>query len=214
MEINLSSTTVFSYIDLMRTIQKTLYAAWGKDKVKFTAAYPKKSETESIKPPIITYSVLSKEAADLKGTQEIKPRIREVVKLVEHNDLNEDVPEKDKRDIAVELWGQMFDYRILFEIWATDGEEADKIAEDFQHFMFNYTGFYKKSGAQEIIFQSMDSNNGSAQWKTDLIKRSIVYFIRLDEVTGVRCAQFEEFIVTASPYPSAYHMLFDIPLKK
>lgn len=201
MEINITSSTVMSYRDLMRTIQKLLYTSWGNNKVRFTSAYPKKATTENVAPPIITYKVLSKTpgAFGSKNTTELKPRHRETITI-----------EEAGKKIAVEFLGQVFDYKILFELWSEDGESADELVERFQQFMFQYTGFLKKIGVSEIFFESMDSDSGSAEWKTDLIKRSIVYHIRLDEVLGIRSSVIENIITDAVVHDSEYHMIFDI----
>ena len=202
MEINLTSSTIMSYRDLMRTIQKLLYAAWGKDKVRFTSAYPKKTETEKISPPIITYTILSKTPGAFgKNTSEIKPRHRET--LI--------VKEKDK-EFPVELMGQTFDYKILFELWSEDGDSADELAERFQQFMFQYTGYLKKTGVMEILFDGMDGNADTSQWRGDLIKRNMVYHIRLDEVSGARCQMIEEIVIGTLIHDTAYNMLLNLYL--
>lgn len=203
MEINLTSSTIRSYRDLMRTIQKLLYTSWGKDKVRFTSAYPKKTDIASIKPPLITYSVMSKTPGifGAKNTAEIKPRHRETLTINEGG-----------KDIPIELMGQTFDYKILFELWAEDGDTADELVERFQSFMFQYTGYLKKAGALEIIFEGMDDESGNAQWNTELIKRNVIYHVRLDEISGAKCSVIEEITISALLHDTSYDMLLNLYL--
>lgn len=202
MEINLTSSTILSYRDLMRTIQGRLYTSWGIDKIRFTSAYPKKTESDNIVPPIITYSIISKSPGAFgKNTNEIKPRHRETLK----------VKEGDK-DILIDLQGQMFDYKVLFEVWAEDGDSADELAERFQQFMFQYTGYFKKAGVVEVIFEGIESGGTGTQWKTDLIKRSVIYLIRLDEVSGARCPAIEEITINTLMHETAYNMVLNLYL--
>ena len=186
----------------MKTVQQVLYAAWGKDKIQFTSAYPKTSDSKDITPPIITYSILNKTpgAVGSKNTSEIKPRHREFIKI-----------EDEKGNTTnVELFGQLFDYTILFELWAEDGEEADELSERFQYFMSQYIGYFKKAGVSEIVFENMDGTVGNPQWRTDLISRNVIYRVRLDEVTGIRCPSIEDVTVDAILHKTSFDMLLDI----
>jgi hypothetical protein len=198
MEINISSTVITKYSDLMRTIQKALYAAWGKDRVKFTSAYPQiNTEDKQLVTPIITYSIVHKTPGVFKSDSEIKPRLRDSIKAVD----------EEGHDIVIDVWGQMFDYEILFEVWANDGDSADELAEKFQRFMFQYTGYLKESGVSEITFGSMNGDLSNAQWRTDLIKRNLIYKVRLDEITGVRSRSIESINLGAMTYESVFDML-------
>lgn len=200
MDININSSTIVSYRDFMRTLQKLLYAAWGRDKVMFVSAYPSNADSVNIKTPIITYSVSSKKAGSFKTSSEIKSRLRDVIRL-ENEEGNE---------FSVELFGQVFEYRILFECWAEDGDSADELLERFQRFMSQYTGYLKKEGALEVIFESADGNESEFKWKTDLIKRNIVYYVRLDEITSAQCGKIEEITIATLLHDNPYNMVLNL----
>lgn len=200
MQINLTSATISTYRDLMKTIQQVLYASWGKDKVRLTSAYPKKTEGDNIIPPIITYSIVRKIPGVLKGSSEIKPRQREVI----------NIQDEQGHTVPLELLGHLFDYTILFEVWEGDGDAADELAERFQHFMTQYTGYFKKAGVNEMIFDRMDSTLGTPEWRSDLVKRNIVYFVRLDEITGATCPVIEDITVDALVHQTTFQMVLDI----
>jgi hypothetical protein len=187
----------------MRTLQKLLCTAWGKDKIQFLSAYPKQTEANNLVPPIITYSIVSKTpgAFGPSNTIERKQRFRETIT----------VNEKGK-EIPVELMGQVFDYKVSFEIWADNGDSADELAERFQLFISQYTGYLKKVGVLEILFERMEGESEGTQWKTDLIKRRIVYHIRLDEVSGIKCPSIEEIVIKTLMHDNAYDMLLNLYL--
>jgi hypothetical protein len=188
----------------MKSIQKLVYASWGQKNIRFTSAYPKKTDIDCIKPPIITYKVVSKTPGSYGRSNVIerKPRQRESIQI----------KNKDGKDVVLDLMGQMFDYRILFEIWAEDGDSADELAEKFQSFICQYTGYLKKSGASEILFESMTDDDGSNKWNTSLIKRDLVYHIRLEEVTGVQPSLIDVIQVGEITYDSSYNMILNVYL--
>jgi len=189
----------------MKTLQKLLYAAWGKDKVQLMSAYPNKTDAQNISPPIITYSILSKTPGAFKNSAEIKPRYRETIIVNE-------IVKGEEREIPIELYGQTFDYKILFELWSENGDSADELVEKFQLFMSQYTGYMKKVGVIEVLFDRMEGSNGSGEWKTDLIKRDMIYHIRLDEVTSIRCSLIEEVVISMLMHDSSYNMLLNLSL--
>lgn len=199
MQINLSSTTIMSYRDFVRTLKGLVTVEFG-SKIRFTSAYPKKTDADKINPPIITYSVLTKRPGAFGQTNEIKPRHRET----------QMVTNEKGREIPVTFMGQVFDYEVLFELWADDGDAADELVETFQHFMSKYTGALKKAGAIEIIFNGMDGDVGSAEWKIDLIKRNMIYRVRLDEVLGIRSPVIDEITINTLVHDSSYNMLFNL----
>lgn len=201
MIVNIQSPQIQNYRDLMRTLKQLLEAAWGKNNVRFVAAYPKSTDATNIKTPFITYSVVSKAPGEFKSASELKPRYRETIF----------VEEKGKQ-IPIELYGQMFDYRILFEIWADDGDSADELVERFQLFMAQYAGFLKKKGVTEILFDEMTGDEASGKWKTDLIRRRIIYRIRLEEVTQIKCPITEEIVISTLLHDSSYNMVLNLVL--
>jgi hypothetical protein len=183
----------------MKVIQKTLYTTWGKDKVTFASAYPKVSETDSINTPIITYSLITKRPAEFNKTTEIKPRIRETIK-------SKNLVDNDADLKAIDVYGQMFDYYIEFQVWAETGEEADITMENFQEFMFKYTGYFKKLGVNEILFEEANANQDTAKWRSELINRNLIYRIRIDEIVGVVCPAIENIEI----YPTLDGIHFEV----
>jgi hypothetical protein len=204
MEIEYTSNRFMTYRNLMKKIQSLLYASWGADKVRFSSAYPKITETDNISPPIITYKVISKTPGKFgpSNTVEKKPRVRETIKI----------KDKNGNDVPVDFLGQVFDYEILFEMWDEDGDKADELAERFQQFMTLYTGYLKKMGVEALFFNSMQDDDDKTKWKTDLIKRNVSYFIRMDEVVGVTSPVIDNIDIGSIVYDNIYNMILNVYL--
>jgi hypothetical protein len=204
MQVEYTSNRYLTYRDMMKSIQKLIYASWGQKNIRFTSAYPKKTDIDCTKAPIITYKVVSKTPGVFGKSNAIerRPRQRESIKI----------KDKNGKDVTLDIMGQMFDYKILFEIWADDGDSADEIAEKFQTFMYQYTGYLKKSGAESVFFESMTDDDGSNKWNTNLIKRDLVYHIRLEEVTNIQPSLIDTIQVGEITYDSSYNMILNVYL--
>ncbi len=195
MSIKIISKQISSYLDLIKTLKKAMYSYFGKDKVTFTAAYPKTSSANSIKTPIIIYSILSKKPGSYGRNSEIKPRHRETL--------------KDENGEIIEVYAQMFDYSILFEIWESDGETADETLDRFQKFIFQYTGYFKKLGVAELIFNNIDGkkSDNSDMWRADLSCRKVIYDIRIEEITGIKVPSIENIHLDTIVYENSFEMI-------
>ncbi len=208
MKINLDSKRINNFTDLMRELQRIVYSVWGKDRVSFTAAYPNANTSQSLTTPIITYKIVEKVPGAINKTQEIKPRIRDTIKVEDHKLLPDG--EVDTVYESVDIYGQLFDYTVAFEIWAEDGEEADRLAEEFQRFLFKYIGYLKKIGASEIIFRRQTSDDSSSRWKAELMNRVLLYQIRIDEVVGAKNEKFEGFVIDSNLHKTSFHLALEL----
>lgn len=205
MKISIDSRKISNINDLMKTIEKLLYSTWGKDKIQFFAAYPKLNDPSTLSTPIITYKY-SKVPGRLKNATEIKPRLREAIKIEDTNlPINGEV---------LEIWGQIFDYTVEFEIWGQSGKEVEEITDKFQKFIFKYTGYLKKIGVNEIIFEKLTPSEIAKNWRTDLITRKIVYFIRIDEVTGAKVPTLENIVIEKYLHETSFIMDVEVILRE
>ena len=169
LDLLLSDEPCINYISLITLIGKAIKTAWG-DTAIFVAAYPKEIVDKT---PIITHQVMSKVPASLgtNATREIKPRLRYQGKT------------DDGRNFKI--MGQFFEYSIRFDIWANNGEQADEYVENFQALMCRYTGKLKKSGVSEILFSQQINDEVTNKWRAELINRTLIYYVRLDETITV-----------------------------
>lgn len=206
MQFNIDFKKITNLIDLMKLMRKLLIVSWGADKVTFTAAYPKSTSPTDLTTPIITYKTKSKLPGRFNNTSEIRPRYRSDIEIA-----NTNLPIEAK---FIEIYGQMFDYYVEFEIWAEDGEEADEVASKFQEFIFKYTGYFIGLGVDRIYFEELNSDESSGKWRTDLINRTIIYHIRIDEIVAIKVPTIEEITIDLYKYEDRFARLLDLYLEE
>lgn len=119
--------------------------------------------------PRITYRVMQREIN--KDIKDIKPRYRGTIRH----------PYRDGE--YVELYGQVFDLIVEFVIFSKSAEEADEMVLDLEDFIQNYTGFFKKSGVQEILFNSQGTDEVIQNQRITVAKRPMYYKMRFEKIT-------------------------------
>jgi hypothetical protein len=176
----LSECPCLNYLDFIELVKVAVKNMWG-DKAVFTAAYP---DHDVDKTPIITHKVNLKEPGTVgSGRREIKPRHR--------FSGTTDTGEK------YEIVGQYFDYHVQFDIWGSTGEEADKVVTEFEALMTQYTGYFKKHGVVQFIFERQIDNTMTKAWTAKLTNRSVVYYLKLDETKVITNGDIKAIDVTA-----------------
>lgn len=234
MTLKIENRKISTYTDLMKVIETLLYSNIGKDKVSMCASYPQIADPQNIKLPIITYKVKSKVPGSMKTTTEIKPRLRQSIVIDEayidnaardvytkeevekdqsgryHPIADKSISLKKQDKVVIEVWGQMFDYYIDFDVWASNGIQADNLAEKFQSFMFTFTGYLKRLGVSDIFFEEMTSDENSSNLMLNLVNRTITYRIRIDTVVGTRVPLIEDIDIDAFLHKTSFLMDLNI----
>lgn len=153
--------------DDFTTLMKSLVTNTMKN-TRFVEAFPRGNDPENIKPPIITYKVISRIPSEKR---ELKPRYREAP-FEDPNNQNQ----------TISVLGQQFDYTVEFIIWGESNDQANKIAKDFEEMLATYAGDIKKTGVQELLFLSQGEDNSSTQWRDKLANRPLYYLVRLERL--------------------------------
>jgi len=125
----------------------------------------------------ITYMITREEPGSLGGnnqpfggaTRELTPRHREAIKTSD---------EKSRS-----FHGQLFDTLVQFDIWALTNWEVEQLAIWFKRFMMSYRGFFKEMGISELLFWWRGRDDVSSKLKNSLHVRSLVYFVRTEEIS-------------------------------
>ncbi|EOO44557.1 hypothetical protein [Bacillus cereus] len=119
--------------------------------------------------PRITYRVVERKInQDIK---DIKPRHRGTIRH----------PYRDGE--YVNLYGQVFDVAVEFVVYSESAEEADEMILDLEEFIQNYTGFFKKNGVQEILFDSQGADEVIQNQRINIAKRPMYYKMRFEKIT-------------------------------
>lgn len=165
LKLLLSESPCVNYQAFIELVKTAVTNMWG-DKVVFASAYPDKEIDVT---PIITHQIELREPGLVgnSGRREIKPRIR-YTGLTDKNE-------------SYTVWGQWFDYQVRFDIWASTGEEADKTVLDLENLLTQYTGYFMKKGVSQFVLQKQYNDRETKAWRVDLINRTLIYYLRLDE---------------------------------
>lgn len=158
--------------------------------VQIYEAFPSNSQINNDL-PIVTYMATRKSISKMG---ERKPRVRSIINNP-----------KDGR--AYKIMGQRFDYDVIFEIWSDTNQDSDRICNNFEEFMFMYTGLFKKQGVAEILFEEAYINTNfrssfiNPQSRTipsyleNRRSRALVYKVTIEKLTHLDIKTIEEINV-------------------
>jgi len=153
---------------------------------------------EKVPAPHITWGCVRTEPGTVsgtpfRGTQEIKPRERELVlvfdaaykTVLDNNSDNNFVTIGNKIHKYIKVKGQFFDNLVQYNTWTRTGWEAEELVEWFQKdYMLPYTGMFREAGVNNLIFQRRVRDDTLMQIKSRFHLRSILYYIRTEHITN------------------------------
>lgn len=134
-------------------------------------AYPINVE-EKINNPCMTYNIVER-----KSSKEIKPRVREIV---------------DKENKQGEVYGQVFECIIQFNIFSPITNEAGAIMNDFEDLIFKYTSYLKKNGIKEIVFKKHFTDFTYDPGRETMSIRNLQYYVEIEKLTVIFKEEIEE----------------------
>lgn len=169
------SATLDSFMEMIGTlVAKTM----KKTKAEFVPDEGARIEVDMAVPidhPRIYYEVISR-----KPKSELKPRPREEI----HELTADDGSRRQGR-----VWGQKFECHVQFHIAASDYKQANKVMNDFESLIFNYTAFFKKNGVAEILFEKHFTDRNLDPFRQSLSIRSLQYYVEIERL-------FTEFVAS------------------
>lgn len=120
----------------------------------------------------------------------------------EHKPRQRDTYYDDEMKEYVEIHGQRFDNLVQFDCWSKSNEEANEMLYWLEGFLLGYAWYFKKSGVQEMFyFRSGRFTWGTSEeeavsmWRNPLKVRSLVWFIRTEDLFAVIRGKIEKIIV-------------------
>lgn len=146
---------------------------------------------EKVPIPHITWGVVRQEPGTMgstpfSGTQEIKPRIREYLGLLDTGKIKHmgmdptAIPEHLTCQVQIE--GQVFDNLVQYNIWARSAWEAEELKEWFQEYMRKFTGMYREAGVNQLFFYKCIRDDTIMQRKNGYHLRSLLYYFRTEHI--------------------------------
>lgn len=156
-------------------IARLLNAAWGEGWGIFTEVFPNGTDSTNIDVPVITYTLKEMQPGIISKneTREIKPRHRHTF-----------YPEVPGEPVT-EVYGQVLDYEVLFEVWEENNTKASKLAERFRELLFMYTGFMKSQGVKELFFRRYSNETEGGEHRDNIVGRCLYYDLRLEHLISV-----------------------------
>jgi hypothetical protein len=170
------SSTFLQFIDELRRLWKE--AGKTGDIIR---QFPFQEEAQY---PVITYRLLRRQISP--HFKEYKPRFRDVF------------PHPYLPDQFVELYGQIFDVLVEFQIFSLSQEEADELVVEFEDFLYLYAGFFKKEGVQDIQFYSQEEDQLIYKERYAIAVRTLQYNFRFEKLTPRFLNQIHDLAVQAN----------------
>lgn len=161
-----------SMYDFITMVSKLVSLTMKDLNVEFVSEEGKKLNLEPEEPidsPFISFKLINRIP---KG--ELKPRMRQNIK--------EEIIDKDEERIG-EIYGQKFKCLVQFNIFSSVYETAEQVMERFEELIFTYTGFFKKNGVAEVIFNQQITDSSYDIFRQTLSVRNLQYYIEIEKLT-------------------------------
>lgn len=159
-----------NFDDFIEMVNRIIKKVLGKYKVDFSpdeGARVKVPSTETLDNPHIQFTIVER----VPRSDSIKPRPRDYFEETNPNGT------KGRKGI---VYGQIFDYKIQFDILASDYKTANQVMILFEDAMFNYTAYIKKNGVNEIIFLKQFTDSNLDVYRNTVSVRSLQYRVSIE----------------------------------
>lgn len=156
-----------SCLDFIKMVQKVVKLDLARYNIEFNSDRFKYRVTDpqiELENPIITYQTISRVPKD-----EIKPRVRDVVK-------------DDTNNLAGDIYAQKFICTIQFNIFASVYDLAEEVMSNFENMMLKYTGYFKRNGVADIYFKEEVSDSHYDLFRQVVSVRNIRYNVYVENL--------------------------------
>lgn len=142
----------------------------------------------------ITWGTIRKEPGTMsgkpfRGTQEIKPRIREFVAIfgdyAKQWIVGSNVSTLEgygELTGFVKTSAQAFDNLVQYNIWARSNYEVEELTQWFEDYMETYRGMFREAGIVQMVFDRRVRDDTLVQMKNGYHVRSVLYYVRTERV--------------------------------
>jgi hypothetical protein len=142
----------------------------------------------------ITWGTVRKEPGTMsgkpfRGTQEIKPRMREFVAVfgdyAKQWVIGSNVSTLEgygELTGFIKTSAQAFDNLVQYNIWARSNYEVEELTQWFEDYMESYRGMFREAGIVQIVFDRRVRDDMLVQMKNGYHVRSVLYYVRTERV--------------------------------
>ena len=157
-------------------LKKLCNAAWGADWGELSPDLKKGEDSSKIILPQITIDINTRDIA--VGLGGLKPILLDVI-----DELDE---EGKKTGDAFLMYRQWFDCNIEFDIYGRTNQQARQLQRKFENLLMVYTGYLKRQGISEMLFEKEVSPKNSLNYDESVAMRCIYYYIRFESIIPIR----------------------------
>ncbi len=133
--------------------------------------------------PSITFTMVHRKVSE--AHKDLKRRLRGTVRHPYH------------KEEFVEIYGQVFELKVQFTIYALSAEEADDIASEFEDFIENYKGHFMKNGVAGIRFAEQLTDTITNPNRVAIVTRPLLYTMYFEKITPVMLDRINQVLAKA-----------------
>lgn len=161
---------------LAEILKKLCNAAWGQGWGEFSPDLKYGEDSSDVILPQITCEINTKDIAE--GIGGLKPILIDIIK--------ETTDDGNETGDAFLVYRQWYDTIVEFNFYGRTNKEARQLQKKFENLMLVYTGYLKRQGISEIIYEREVSPKFSLNYNNSCPMRSIYYYIRFESITTIR----------------------------
>lgn len=161
---------------LANILKKLCNAAWGASWGELSPDLKKGENSNNIILPQITVDINTRDISE--GMGGLKPKL---VDIVEEKD-----SDGNETGDAFLIYRQWFDCNVEFNFYGRTNKEARQLQRRFENLLTVYTGYLKRQGVSEILFEREVSPKSSLNYDESTPMRCIYYYIRFESIMSIR----------------------------
>jgi hypothetical protein len=173
---NVADDNIDDIEQLADILKRLCNAAWGPDWGELSPDLKEGENTSEVKLPQITVELNTRDISE--GIGGLKPVLVDVVKEEDDNG--------NFTGDAFLIYRQWFDNIVEFNFYGRTNQEARRLKKKFETLIAVYTGYLKRNGISEIIFQQETSPRCSLYYSSNTPMRSVYYYVRFESITSIR----------------------------
>lgn len=157
-------------------LKRLCNAAWGPDWGELSPDLKYGEDPTKVIMPQITVDINTRDVAE--GIGGPKPTLTDV--------MEEQDGEGNLTGDAFLIYRQWFDCNVEFNFYGRTNKEARQLQRKFETLLAVYTGYLKRNGVSEILFEREVSPKCSLNYIENTPMRCIYYYIRFETITPIR----------------------------